>query len=378
MNEDRLREDFEWLHRNPELAFAEYHTTEYIRAALQQAGVRILPYALETGVVAEIGTKGPAAALRADIDALPVREETDLPYASQTEGRMHACGHDFHTAVLLEAARRLQAEADALPGRVRLLFQPGEESSAGALKILEAGALEGVGAIFALHTSPLFAAGTVAVRPGAASAAVDRFEIRVHGRGTHAAAPELGIDPIVAGAAVVSAVQTIVSRSISPCHAALVSITHFAAGNTWNVIPDEAFLEGTVRTLDAADRTLVRTRLAAAAQGAASACGASAELCWHAGPPATANDPAWTKLAAETALCAQLPAAEDPPSMLGEDFAYYQEKVPGVYIHFGIGLTAPNHNPKFCVDEAALAPAAAYSAALAKAALGRLAQQGRG
>jgi amidohydrolase len=373
--EHTLRTDFEWLHAHPELSYQEYETTRYIRARLEAAGIPILPYALETGLVAEIrgAAGGPSVALRADIDALPVAEDTGVCYASKAAGRMHACGHDFHTAVLLEAGRRLWERRASLAGTVRLIFQPAEESSNGALKVLATPALSGVDAIFALHTTPLFAPGTVAVRPGAASASVDRFELTVTGRGTHAAAPEAGVDPIVIAAQIIGLFQTVVSRSISPLHAALVSVTHLSAGSTWNVIPDTAYLEGTVRTHDPADREQIPRRLAAMARGTAEACGAAADFVWHAGPPATANDPGWTAFAAETARAAGLPAAEDPPSMLGEDFAFFQEKVPGVYIHFGIGLTAPNHNPKFCVDEAALEPAAAYSALLAEKALERLA-----
>ncbi len=374
--DEQLKNDFEWLHTHPELSYQERETTRYIRQRLEEADVPVLPYTLETGLVAEVTGRadGPCVALRADIDALPVTEESGVPYASCAAGRMHACGHDFHTAALLEAARQLQAGRAALPGRVRLIFQPGEESSSGALKILATPALEGVQVIFALHTWPFFPAGTMALRPGAASASVDRFEITVEGKGTHAAAPQAGIDPIVIGAEIVTAAQTIVSRTLSPLSAALVSITHFEAGNTWNVIPGTAYLEGTVRTLDAADRAAIPEKLSALARGIAAAHGGRAEFVWHPGPPATANDPAWTEFAAGVARAQGLAAVEDPQNLLGEDFAFFQEKVPGVYIHAGVGPTAPLHNPKFTADEAALAPAARYEAALAAAALQRLAK----
>lgn len=372
--EERLKREFEWLHTHPELSYEEVQTTAYIRDALVQAGIRILPYALETGLVAEITGAKPGAciALRADIDALPVAEESGVPYASAYAGKMHACGHDFHTAVLLEAARRLYARRDTLAGTVRLIFQPGEESSSGALKILATPALDGVQAVFALHAWPFFPAGTVAVRPGAASASVDRFEITVTGKGTHAAAPQAGIDPIVIAAEIVTAAQTVVSRRLSPLSAALVSITHVEAGNTWNVIPGTAYLEGTVRTLEPQDRQAIPQHLAALAQGIAAAHGGSAEFLWHKGPPATANDAAWTEFAADVARGTGLPAQLDPQNLLGEDFAFYQEKVPGVYTHFGVGSPAALHNPRFTADEAALSPAACYMAALAAAALEKL------
>lgn len=373
----QLKTDFEWLHAHPELSYAETETTRYLRGKLEEADVPILPYALETGLVAEIAgaADGPCVALRADIDALPVQEESGVSYASCAAGCMHACGHDFHMAALLEAARILQARRDTLAGRVRLIFQPAEESSRGALKILATPALDGVQAVFALHTWPFFPAGTVALRPGAASASVDRFEITVQGRGTHAAAPQAGIDPIVIAAEIVSAAQTIVSRSLSPLSSALVSITHLAAGSTWNVIPGTAYLEGTVRTLDAQDRAAIPQKLEALAKGIAAANGAAAEFVWHAGPPSAYNAPAWVDFAAETARSCGLAVETDPPNLLGEDFAFYLEKVPGAFIHAGVGPTAPLHNPKFTADEAALEPAARYEAALAAAALQRLAKR---
>ena len=371
-----LKQDFEWLHAHPELSYEEYETTQYIRSRLTEAGVEILPYPLETGLVAQVqgNAEGPVVALRADIDALLVKEESGVPYASCNAGKMHACGHDFHTAVLLDAARKLQAKKDSLPGTVRLIFQPGEERSDGALKILATPAMQDVQAVFALHTAPWFPVGTIGVRNGAASASVDRFEITVKGQGCHAASPEKGTDPIVAAAAIVSAAQTIVSRNVSPVHPALVSITHLEAGTTWNVIPESAYLEGTVRTHFAADREMIPQRLEAIAKGIAAGYGATAEFTWHAGPPATDNDPEWTAFAAEVAHAQGITVEEDPANMLGEDFSWFQQKAPGVYIHAGVGLTKPLHNPGFTVDEASLEPAAVYSAALAQAALEKLAK----
>lgn len=373
-HDERIRKDFEWLHSHPELSYEEVETTCYIRAALEEAGVEILPCRLATGLVAEIRgpQPGPVAALRADIDALPVEEACDLPYKSLTPGKMHACGHDMHTAVLLQTARLLKARQETLRGTVRLIFQPAEESGVGAKKILETPALEGVQVIFALHTSPLFPVGTYGIRPGAVTASVDKFAVTVRGVGAHAAYPEKSVDPVVTGAALVSALQTVVSRNVPPEHAALVSITHFEAGKTWNVIPETAFLEGTIRTLDKADRELIPQRMRRLTESVGEGFGAQAEFECSFCTPSTDNDPVWCGFAADVARAQGLTVVTDPTSMLGEDFAMYQECVPGVYIHAGIGLTAPNHNPNFRVDEACLAPAAEYSAALAAAALERL------
>ncbi|MFI3170555.1 MAG: amidohydrolase [Faecalibacterium sp.] len=374
--------DFEWLHAHPELPYQEFETTAYIRQSLAEMGVEVLPYGMKTGLVAQLtGTKScpagatPIVSLRADIDALPVQEECDLSYRSQNEGKMHACGHDFHAAVLLCVARLLKANIDQFCGTVRFMFQPAEEASMGAADVLCTPAMEGVGAVFALHTSPLYPAGVIGLREGAVTASVNRFEINLTGVGCHAAYPENSVDVIVMGASIVSALQSVVSRNVAPLSPALLSITHFEAGKTWNVLPKTAYLEGTVRTLSKADQTLIPQRMRALIEGIAQSYGGSAEFLWHQGPPATDNDPAWTAFAGQIAQEQGLEVALDPPSMLGEDFSCYQELAKGVYIHAGIGLTEPNHHPKFMVDEASLAPAADYFATLTAAALAKLAAE---
>lgn len=371
----RIHTDFEWLHAHPELPYEEFETTAYIRAALEEAGVEILPYPLATGLVAQVvgDPAGPVVALRADIDALPVQEECDLPYKSLTPGKMHACGHDMHTAALLQAARILQLNRQELAGTVRLVFQPAEESGVGAVKILETPALDDVQLIFGLHTAPNYPVGTYGFRPGAVTASVDRFAITLKGRGVHAAYPEKGIDPLVAAAALVQSLQTVVSRNVHPEQAAVLSITHLEAGKTWNVIPETAFLEGTIRTLSKEARALIPARMQAITEGVAAAYGCTADFRCEYCSPATDNHPEWCAFAAEVARAQGFTVEQDPTSMLGEDFALFQEKVPGVYLHAGIGLTAPNHNPKFCVDQACLESAAEYNAALAAAALRKLA-----
>ena len=377
MNEPLLQttllQEFQWFHRHPELSFAEEATTARLRQSLQQAGIRILSLPLKTGLVAELGTgKTPMIALRADIDALPVEETTDLPYRSEASGKMHACGHDFHMTSVLGAALLLKEQEPALPGTVRIVFQPGEEAPGGALDILKSGALGNAAAIFGLHSSPELPVGTAAFRDGAVTAAVDQFRITFTGKGSHAAHPENGIDPIVTAASFITAVQSIVSRSSSPFAANLVSITHIKSGNTWNVLPETAFLEGTARTLQARERELVRTRLHGLAEYTAKAYGAKASVDWIAGPPATHNTPEWTDLARQTAEESGLLTRTAPVSLIGEDFAYYQEKLPGTFLMIGTGKSAPLHNPHFQADPQALLPTARYLARLAEKALEKL------
>ena len=231
-------EEFEWFHRHPELSYEEVETTKRIRVSLERAGIRILDLPLKTGLVAEVGQGEPLVALRTDIDALPIEEQTDLPYRSEHRGRMHACGHDFHISSVLGAALLLKQHEQELTGRVRIFFQPAEEAPGGAKVLIEAGALKDVAAIFGLHASPLMEVGTVGISEGAVMAAVDRFVFRFHGTGTHAAHPESGVDPIVLAAAFIQSVQTVVARNLNPFSAGVVSVTHIAAGNTWNVIPE--------------------------------------------------------------------------------------------------------------------------------------------
>ena len=365
-----IEEMFAWFHAHPELSYEEHETTAKLKEILSREGIRILELPLETGLVAEIG-RGEAgmAALRADIDALPIREETGLPYASKNEGKMHACGHDFHTAAVLGAALLLKGREDALPGRVRIVFQPAEEVSGGAGRVLATGVLKDAGAIFAIHTSSLLPVGTLGLSPGPVMAAVDRFVLRFRGKGCHAAHPDEGVDVIPLLAHFIGAAQTIVSRNADPFAANLVSITRVMAGNTWNVLPEVAELEGTTRSLRKKDRTLIKDRLYALAKGEAAAFGATAEMEWHEGPPPTVNDAAWTEFALGVAKAQGYRLQPAPKSLAGEDFALYQEKLPGVFASVGTGVSAPNHSPKFIADPAALFPAAGFLAALAEGAL---------
>lgn len=369
----KITDEFYWFHRHPELSYEEVETTKRLREDLAAAGIEVLDLPHKTGLVAKVGTgEAPFIALRCDIDGLPIQEESGLAYASEHAGRMHACGHDFHISAVLGSAYMLKAKERELRGTVYLIFQPAEEAPGGARKVMETGVLKDVQAIFGLHTSPLYDVGTLGIRSGAVTASVDKFTVTFHGKGTHAAHPERGIDPIVMAASFVTAAQSIVSRNIDPAHPGLVSITHIESGNTWNVIPESSWLEGTVRCLTAEDRKLIKKRIYELAEGQAASFGGHAELTWYAGPPATDNTPDWTDFAIEVAKEAELDVVPAPVNLAGEDFAYYQEEIPGVFVLVGTGKSPANHNPKFHVDPAALGPAARYMARLAVEAFVRL------
>ena len=364
--EKKLAEWFEWFHRHPELSYEEYETTDKIREVLTEAGVEILPCALETGLVAIVrGAKeGPVQALRCDIDALPIREETNLAYASEYEGKMHACGHDFHITAGIGCAVLLNERKDELAGTVKIIFQPGEESSLGALKVLETDVMEDVERIWGLHADPTNEAGTLGIREGYVTAAVDRFVITVKGVGCHGAHPDDGVDPIPAAAGIIQALQTIVTRNVNAFHPALLSVTRLTAGNTWNVIPEEAVLEGTVRTMNPEDRKLFQKRMEEIAQGTAAAYGAVAEVEWIAGPPATYNDKRMAEACIWLADKMGFSVVPEENSMGGDDFAFFEENIPGCYIKVGTGKGQLIHQPGFCVDKRAILPAAEYLAEL--------------
>ncbi|MEJ8545092.1 amidohydrolase [Brevibacillus borstelensis] len=352
------------LHSYPELSWEEHRTTRKIRDFLAEAGIGILPLELPVGVLAEVvgAEPGPAIALRADIDALPIREETGLSYASVIEGRMHACGHDFHASAILGAALLLQKHTALLRGRVRLLFQPAEEKGTGASAMMKAGALKDVKAIFGMHNKPDLPVGTVGLKAGPLMASVDGFKITVSGKGGHAAVPDAAIDPIVAASAIVGGLQTAVSRSISPFDSAVVSVCQFHAGTSWNVIPDTATLDGTVRTFHPQVRKKTPELLERIASGIAAGHGALAKLEWFAGIPCVDNHPAATEVLRNAAEALQLSIVEAKPSAGGEDFAHYQQVVPGSFAWIGTGGTEEWHHPKFTVDEDALVPSAALFA----------------
>lgn len=364
---------FRHFHEHPELSYQEFETTACLRKELERAGITILDTGLKTGLVASIGDgAGPVIALRGDIDGLPIQEETDLPYKSQEAGRMHACGHDFHAAAVLGAALLLKEKEKVLGGTVKVIFQPAEEAPGGARTVLETGVMDDVQAVFGIHIIGNVPVGTYAIRSGAVTAAVDTFKITFRGKGSHGAHPDRGLDPVVAAANFVGAVQTIVSRNSDPFAANLVSVTHIQGGNTWNVIPETAFVEGTVRTMTKADRELVESHLRVMADHIAQAYGERADVEWIPGPPATWNDPAWSDFSARIAAEQGIRVVPAPSNLGGEDFAYFLEKIPGAYIQIGVGNTYSNHHPKFQLDPAALYPASEYLVRLAGAALDKL------
>ncbi|WP_458123933.1 amidohydrolase [Paenibacillus sp. Z3-2] len=359
------------LHRNPELSGEERETTAAIRSWLEEEGVRIADeYALRTGIVAEVGQgDGPVVALRADIDALPIQEETKLEFASQVAGKMHACGHDAHTAILIGAARLLKQRESSLPGKVRLIFQPSEEKATGARQVIESGALSDVRAVFGLHNKPDLQVGTVGIREGALMAAADGFVVKVEGVGTHAAVPEAGIDPIVVAAHIVTAIQAIVSRNVGAQESAVISVTKLHSGTAWNVIPDEAILDGTVRTFDEKVRARIRERFNQVVAGVAAAYDTRATVRWIQGPPAVVNDESLASTAEQVASEIGLNSIRPLPSPAGEDFSFYQKEVPGLFLFLGTSGPHEWHHPGFDVDERALPLGAHLLAALAEQAL---------
>ena len=360
--EQKLTGFFEELHMHPELSYEEYETTERIKRELAAAGIEILQIPLKTGVTAIVrGAKpGKTYGLRCDIDALPIEEETDLPYKSKTPGKMHACGHDFHTAAVFGAALLLQERKEELQGTVKILFQPAEESSHGAETVLETGVLSDVTAIFGLHTAAYLPVGTLGIRAGSVMAAVDRFELNITGTGCHGGHPDEGVDTILVAASVIQAFQSIVGRNLNPFHTGVVSVTRINGGNTWTVIPDKVELEGTVRSMEKDDRIFIERRMREIAEHTAAAYGANAELLWYPGPPATVNEKAWSAFAQKVAEESGFEVVPQRNSTGGEDFAFYLEKIPGCFINVGTGVGYPNHHPKFYADEAALTPAAEY------------------
>ncbi|WP_340398151.1 amidohydrolase [Paenibacillus sp. FSL E2-0202] len=355
------------LHRHPELSNEEYGTTEYIISLLERAGVRIVEYGLSTGVIAEIGGKKPGSviALRADIDALPIQEESGVSFASLYPGKMHACGHDFHTAALIGAAYQLKQREQQLQGTVRLLFQPAEEKAQGAQRIIASGALEDVRAVIGLHNKPDLSVGTIGIKGGPLMAAADGFVIEVQGGSSHAAVPEAGIDPIVAASHIVAAFQSIVSRNVSPLQSAVVSVTQIHSGNSWNIIPEKAVLEGTIRTFDETVRSKVLERFQEVAVGVAAALGAEATVRWIEGPPPVINDPSLAALGVESVEALGYRAIQPELSLAGEDFAFYQRVVPGLFVFVGTEGSQEWHHPAFNLDERALPVAARFLADVA-------------
>lgn len=371
------------LHAHPETAYEEHKTAAFVAEKLRTFGLAVETGLAETGVVATLdaGGNGPAVALCADMDALHIAETNDLPYKSTVPGKMHACGHDGHTAMLLGAARLL-AENPPQRGILRFIFQPAEENEGGAARMVEEGLFERfpVDTVYGLHNWPGLPLGEFAVSNGPVMAAYDIFELTVRGRGAHAAMPHQGVDTVVVAARIVEALQSIVSRETSAQEALVFSITQIHGGDTWNVIPESVVLRGTVRTFSEIVRDSVEPAMRRIVQGICSAHGASCELTYEKRYPATVNHPAETEIAATAAGTV---VGDDkvrrnlPPSMGSEDFAYMLQERPGAYVWLGTGTgdgTALLHNPAFDFNDDALTIGAGYWVALARAALGKSAE----
>lgn len=358
------------LHRYPEVGTALPRTRALVLRELQPLGLTVRPD-VGGGIVADLETDrpGPRIALRADMDALTMREETGLDFASQIPDQAHMCGHDAHTAMLLGAARLATMHRQSLPGPVRFLFQPNEENQpGGALPMVESGCLDSVNKIFGLHVWPGHPVGWVGTRPDALMARPDVFSITLTGQGGHASAPHLCLDPVPAACRLVCDLQTIVSRRVPPLEPAVVSVTTVRAGTAYNIIPDSVFLQGTVRSLSDRVGALIQDEMARLAKGLTAATGIRAEARYEQGYPVVVND---RSLANEVVRTAQRLGADADgnvaPVMAGEDFSHYLSRVPGCFFFLGCGNHGDQglHNACFTLDEACLPWGVAMLTALA-------------
>ena len=367
VSEQALIAFFQDLHRHPELGLQEFRTTERIAAALKAAGIETIDPGLGTGLIAVIRGRRPGRVigLRADMDALPIQEDSGLPYASLEPGKMHACGHDFHTACMLGAALLLKEREKDLCGAVKIAFQPAEEISDGGRRMVETGLLNDCAEFYAGHAYPGFPAGVLGIKPGPVMAAPDAFTLRLSGKGTHAGNPHLGVDPIPAAAAFILAAQTLLSREKDAFEPAVLSVTHVEAGSTWNVTPEEALIEGTLRTLNQDLRRRMHQRVRQMAECVAQAHGCRAAFTWMIGPDPVINDESLCREAARAAESLGLKVDRQENTMGGEDFSEYLKICPGVFVRVGTGGGYTNHHPRFTADPAALWPAANFFAELA-------------
>ncbi len=363
------------LHAHPEIGLEEVRTSALVAKELERLGYQVTTGIAKTGVVGTLkrGTGRRSIGIRADIDALPIMETTGLSYASRTPGKMHACGHDGHTTMLLGAAR-LIAERKQFDGTVHLIFQPAEENFGGAEIMCQEGLLERFpcDAMYALHNEPGRPVGTIAFRPGAIMAAVDQVQITIRGKGGHGASPEDTIDPIVAGASIVMALQTIVSRNVAPLTPSVITVGCLKAGDVCNVIPETAFLDCTIRHFDPAVGALLKSRIDTLVKAQAVSFGATAEIAWMNGYPVTMNDPAATAFARGVGvdLLGEANVIDLAKPFLGsEDFAFILARKKGSYMMLGNGDTAGLHNPGYNFSDAAIPFGAAYWTALAERAL---------
>ena len=359
---EELAEIRYYIHQHPELSGQEYQTTAFLKERLEELGIRILESGLKTGLIAEIGTGQPVVALRAEIDALPILEQTNLPYKSQNPGVMHACGHDFHQTSLLGAAALLKEKEDQLEGTVRLIFQPAEEISEGASDVLATGLLEDVQGIIGFHNIPQLKARQLALNAGAMMAGVEKFKVTVTGVSSHAARPDLGVDTVTAITTMVQNLQLLISRTVSPFETAVLSITHLDVGSTWNVLPKSGYFEGTIRSFNPSVQRELKEHFVSIVRHIAKSLEVDVAFEWGVTPPVTFNDEELTKVVCEASqdLAEVLPAN---PSTAGEDFAFYQERIPGVFAFIGSNgePDAPDlHHDHMTIDDAAFEVSVPY------------------
>ncbi|WEX10088.1 M20 aminoacylase family protein [Chelativorans sp. AA-79] len=370
----------EWrrdLHRRPEILFDVHETAAFVREKLERFGCDEVATGIgRTGVVGIIrGSRGegPCVGLRADMDALPLQEATGKPYASAMPGRMHACGHDGHTAMLLGAAKYL-AETRNFAGTVAVIFQPAEEGGGGGNEMVKDGMMErfGITRVFGMHNLPGLPVGQFGIRPGPIMASTAEFAITVHGKGGHAAMPHRTVDPVVMAAQIVLGLQTIAARSIDPLESVVVSVTKVHGGDAHNIIPDKVELAGTIRTLKREVSALAEERLHAICRGIADAGGASVSVEYDPNYPVTVNHPEETgfagSVASEVAGAANV-FTDMPPMMGGEDFSYMLEARPGAFIFVGNGDSAGLHNPAYDFNDEAIPHGVSYWVRLAERAL---------
>ncbi|MHC5306179.1 M20 aminoacylase family protein [Bartonella sp. LJL80] len=360
------------LHAHPELAYEEHRTAKIIADLLTKWGYEVTTGLGKTGVVGrlKVGNGDKSIGLRADFDALPIAEMTNLDYSSKNEGKMHACGHDGHTTMLLTAARYL-AETKNFNGTLNLIFQPAEEGFAGAKAMMDDGLFEKFpcDAVFGIHNWPDAATGTVAVRTGAFMPSSDTVKIRINGKGGHGAVPEKAIDPIAAGAAIITALQTIVSRNVPPLETAVVTVGSFQAGFAANVIPDSAEMLLTVRCFSADVRDLLQSRIEKLVKAQAESFGATAEIDYQRMYPPLVNHAAETDFAvavAEKAFGADQVDANMVKASGSEDFAFMLEARPGSYLMIGNGESAPLHNPHYNFNDELIPLGGCYWSSLAE------------
>ena len=348
-----LRRDF---HMHPELGFEERRTSKIVKEYLEELGIKTKVMG-KTGVVGYLENGGDKTiAIRADMDALPIQEENDVPYRSQYPEKMHACGHDAHTAMLLITAKILSQKK--FKGNIRFIFQPAEEGLNGASEMIKDGAIDGVNSIFGLHVWANLPVGTIALTPGPIMANVDYFKILIQGEGGHGASPHETKDPIVASSYLISSLQTIVSRNVDPMKKAVLTVGKINGGTAFNIIPESVELEGTVRTFDPDIHELVERRVKKIAKEVSKGFGCRASVKYKHLNFATVNDEKLTYIGREVAS-KFLKVIEEERSMGGEDFSEYAKRIPGLFALLGIrneekGIKYPHHNPKFDMDESAL------------------------